>query len=262
MSIIAKLNIKLMRTFTIFSWTRKIALKIITSKKGLELKSIDNSDINYNAQKILKEIEENGFSSLVNISHERLKKILDYTNTIDFLSVDNNIPFKINYDNPIKPEKSLWYGNSDILRCKEINELVHDSTNLEIATKYLGKTPIIKDVRIWWSFPQENKEYNHLYGFHYDIDSYKFLKQFIYLTDVDEKSGPHVIISNTHKKKNFFEKYNRRLTDKQVEQRYNKDRINIMTAKAGEGFFEDTFAYHKGTLPEKPRLILQIEYSI
>ena len=35
-----------------------------------------------------------------------------------------------------------------------------------------------------------------------------------------------------------------------------------MLGKAGEGFFEDTFSYHKGTTPHKPRLIFQVEYSI
>jgi hypothetical protein len=115
---------------------------------------------------------------------------------------------------------------------------------------------------MWWSFPPEDDNYNSLYGFHYDIDALKFLKLFIYITDVDEDSGPHVIISKTHLKKSFFEKINRRLKDDQVEKLFNKDQINVMTADKGCGFFEDTFAYHKGTTPKKPRLILQMEYSL
>jgi len=262
MSLTAKFNTKLMRTLTLYSLTRELALKIIRNKKAIELKSVVNNDISYSPKKVLKEIKTNGFSGIVTIGEPRLKKIIEYANSINFFSIDGQESFKIDYETPIKPSKSLWYWNEDIMNCKEVNELVYDKINLEIASNYLGKTPTIKDVRIWWSFPQEKKEYNHLYGFHYDIDSYKFLKQFIYLTDVDEKSGPHVIISNTHKEKNFFEKFNRRLTDEQVEERYEKNKINVMTGKAGSGFFEDTFAYHKGTLPEKPRLILQIEYSI
>lgn len=262
MSITAKLKIKLMRVLTINSFTRQLALKVVRSRKTKKIQTVANSDILYNPDNILEEIEDNGFSSIVNVGEVRLKNIINYTNSIDFFSIDKREPFNIEYSKPIKPDESLWYTNGNVLECKDIHDLVYDKTNIEIATKYLGKTPTIKDVRVWWSFPQNEKKYNQLYGYHYDIDAYKFLKLFIYLTDVDIDSGPHVIISNTHKKKTIFEKLNRRLTDAQADKYFSKDRINIMTAKAGEGFFEDTFAYHKGTAPKKPRLILQVEYAV
>lgn len=262
MSFIAKLKIKSMRILTINSWTRELALIIVRSKKRPTLKSIENEDITYQSGQTLNEIKNNGFSNILTIGDRRLNNIIDYTNNINFLSLETKKAYKINYDNPTKPSESLWYDNGDVIDCKDIKELVYDKKNLEIAEEYLGCTPKIKDVRIWWSFPQDKKEHTPLYGFHYDIDAYKFLKQFIYLTDVDKNCGPHVIIAKTHKHKNLFEKFNRRLTDKQVEKHYNKERVNVMTGKAGDGFFEDTFAYHKGTAPQKPRLILQIEYSV
>ena len=35
--------------------------------------------------------------------------------------------------------------------------------------------------------------------FHFDLDRIKWLKFFIYLTDVKINSGPHVYVSGTHK---------------------------------------------------------------
>ena len=50
--------------------------------------------------------------------------------------------------------------------------------------------------------------------------------------------------------------------DKNTIEKFNSKDINVMLGKAGEGVFEDTFSYHKGTTPQKPRLIFQVEYSI
>ena len=53
------------------------------------------------------------------------------------------------------------------------------------------------------------------YGFHYDVDDFKFLKLFFYLNDVDENCGPHVYVKNNGKK-NFKEYINRRVDDNYV----------------------------------------------
>ena len=147
----------------------------------------------------------------------------------------------------------------------------HDRTMNEgkktssIAEKYLGCAPQFVGSQIWWSYPHLDatgkQTKTPLYGFHYDIDDLKFLKIFFYLNDVDEDRGPHVIIGNTHKKKNYFEIKNRRLTDAVAVEKYG-DQIKVIEGKAGEGFFEDTFCYHKGTHPNKRRLLLQFEFAI
>ena len=51
------------------------------------------------------------------------------------------------------------------------------------------------------------------------------------------------------------------MSEKDAQEKY-KDQINVITGKAGDGFFEDTFSYHKGTHPNKRRLLLQFEYAI
>lgn len=251
-----------MRTLAIFHLTREIGLWFLRLKPKKDFLPIENVDILFSTEKVINQLESNGFSDLVSISKERLNAIIKFANSIQFQNLEGNNKFYIDYSRPLKPSSSLWYTNGEVMQCKAIKSLVYDKKILKIATSYLKKEPIIKDVRMWWSFPPEKDQYNSLYGYHYDIDALKFLKLFIYLTDVDENSGPHVIISKTHKRKTLFEKLNRRLTDEEATKRFKKDSINVMTANAGEGFFEDTFAYHKGATPKKPRFILQIEYAI
>jgi len=259
---IKKIVIKIMRMIAVFRISRIVALGIVKLLPRNKIKRVDNKDVSLNVDKVFKEIEMNGHSNVFAINEERLNKIIEYSNTIEYKNLQGNESFKINYDDPKRPSESLWYANYNIIESNVIKELVYDSKILEIAKKYLGAEPIVKDVRMWWSFPPKNKNYNELYGFHYDIDALKFLKLFVYITDVGQDSGPHVIISKTHKSKSFFEKKNRRLTDEQVSQNYKKGSVNTIIGAKGSAFFEDTFCYHKGTIPEKPRFILQFEYAI
>ena len=115
--------------------------------------------------------------------------------------------------------------------------------------------------QIWYTFPQESKAKHHNFGFHYDIDDYRFLKFFFYLDDVDENTGPHVIIESSHKESSIFKFFNRRISDEVAESKY-KNKIKVMLGKPGQGFAEDTFCYHKGTYPLKRRLILQVQFGI
>jgi len=251
-----------MRAITIFSTLRSITLGFIRIIPKAKLNRTSKEDINIDRDQLLAEVKENGFSSTFNISSKRVNRIIEYNNQVNYKGIDGKGSFNIDYNNPQRPSTELWYTNPNAEECDAIKELVYNEDILHIAKEYLGKEPTIKDVRTWWSFPQDKKEYNHLYGYHYDIDSYKFLKMFVYITDVDENGGPHAIISKTHLAKDMYEKKNRRLTDEMADNKYEKDRFFVMKGKRGTCFFEDTFSYHKGTIPCYPRLILQLEFSI
>ena len=40
---------------------------------------------------------------------------------------------------------------------------------------------------------------NNEFGYHYDIDGFRFLKVFFYLTDVTEIHGPHALLKIVEK---------------------------------------------------------------
>jgi hypothetical protein len=142
----------------------------------------------------------------------------------------------------------------------EIIALANSDQFLKIAERYLGCVPTISNLQIWWSFPgHESAEDSE--NFHRDVDDWKFLKLFVYLTDVDEENGPHVYVQKSLKKHRTLEI--RRYTDLEVESLFKKEDIIQMLGKKGEGLMEDTFGFHKGQLAKsKRRLLLQIQYSI
>jgi hypothetical protein len=258
---ISKIKEKSMRLACRFNFTREIGISL--TKKNQKLATMDEIDLDVDVTGFVNRIKDIGFSQTFKIPQEVKKGIVNYARKVSYEGQYSNKIFNIDYDNPTKPHTDLWYLDKDIYtNCDIAKQLAHNTKLVEIAKKYLEKEPKIKSVHSWWSFPQDKESYIHNYGYHYDIDSYKFVKFFIYLTDVDLDCGPHVIVSNTHKRKTMYEKRNRKLTEEQAQKLFKKEQINVMTGKAGEGFFEDTFAYHKGTAPKKPRLIFQVEYSI
>ena len=85
-----------------------------------------------------------------------------------------------------------------------LQALTSDTQLVAIARKYLGTVPVPIQARIWWSFPgPADSEEQRLagQGFHYDIDSYRGLTFFFYLTDVGPSNGAHVYVRGTHVKK-------------------------------------------------------------
>jgi hypothetical protein len=214
------------------------------------------------------ELNEKGFAAGIAIPDSSLRGILDYCSGAKFKSGRDGREISIDLrreENPLSPTHHIYRLQEPQNHCEEINRIAHDPFMVEVARRYLKTEPVLVDARIWWSYPYVDSAGNPLrtpdFGFHYDIDDYKFLKVFFYLIDVDEERGPHVIVAGTHHGKDFYEKLHRRLTDEQAASRYG-DRITVMTGRSGTGFFEDTFCYHKGANPKKRRLLMEFEYSL
>lgn len=73
--------------------------------------------------------------------------------------------------------------------------IANDLAVLSIVQDYLGATPTIS-ILICWSIPKDGVA-KDAQLFHRDVSDYKFVKLFIYLTDVVEESGPHLYIKQT-----------------------------------------------------------------
>ena len=258
----------IIRKIAIVNFLRPIAIKYysLTSKsshKPYKTSVFPNLDV----AKELKEIKKNGYSIGIALSSDQLDEVLAFCEENEVcVDRDRTDRIKIPMKDESQPLKGTVFSYTNTYhRCEAIRKIAHDPKVLEIAKAYLGCDPKFLGSQIWWSYPHldesGNKTKTPLYGYHYDIDDLKFLKIFFYLNDVDEDRGPHVIIGGTHKKKNYFEMRNRRLSDESAEEKY-EDQIKVITGKAGEGFFEDTFCYHKGTHPNKRRLLLQFEFAI
>jgi hypothetical protein len=149
-----------------------------------------------------------------------------------------------------------------------LNQIIHDPGLLAIAAQYFGTDPVLVGSELLWSFPVPSTSTQRMKAaqvMHYDIDDYRCLKFFFYLTDVDEGSGPHACIPRTHRGKKWLHQVLGQRCAKIDDEKLIADyggKIVTLCGAPGFGFVEDPFCFHRGNPVErKPRLMLQVEYA-
>lgn len=152
------------------------------------------------------------------------------------------------------------YHLRDIVDCPHIVELANNPLVLRLAARYIGCKPTISALVLRWSFPRSGAGVG-LQAFHRDVDDWRFVKLFVYLTDVDAESGPHVYVRGSHLTKSTIRL--RPYSEDDIQRAYGSKRVIAVTGSSGFGFIADTYGIHKGAVPTKhPRLLLQIQYSL
>jgi len=153
--------------------------------------------------------------------------------------------------------------------CPQIKQLANDPKLREIATNYIGKQAKYTGASLFWTFPIEgtssDADQQKFRYFHYDIDDFAGLRFCFYLTDVTLEDGPHICIRGSHIKKSILHILNyvsRIQTEAELTKIYQSEKFATIIGKAGLGFMEDTFCFHKGNPPRnKPRLFLQLHFA-
>jgi hypothetical protein len=158
--------------------------------------------------------------------------------------------------------RSAHYPLRAVLTCPNVLDVANHSSILGIVTRYLGCKPTISQIGLRWTFPSTTGAHDFTHELHRDYDDWKSVKLFVYLTDVDERSGPHVFVATSHRTSGRF-RCSSYYALRDVEAEYGREQIVSVTAPRGSGFFADTFGIHKGELPlSGPRLLLGIQYSL
>jgi hypothetical protein len=148
----------------------------------------------------------------------------------------------------------------DVLRAPHLVALANSPRILGIVSEFLGCKPTIGYLAAWWSYHTDIGAQQAEF-FHRDVDDWKFVKLFVYLTDVGPDSGPHVYVQNSANCAKLTKI--RRFTDEEVRDTFGPENLLVMTAKAGQGFLEDTFGIHKGQpVVNGTRLIFQVVYGL
>jgi hypothetical protein len=176
---------------------------------------------------------------------------------------------------PYRPDDSLFLPDSavrnpdshighhsadDILRAPYLLSIANRPDILAIVERLLGCKPTLSYLATWWSY-HTDKGAQQAEHFHRDVDDWRFVKLFIYLSDVGVKNGPHIYVSNSLASPALREI--RRFTDQEIVSTFGVDQVMEITGCAGEGFLEDTFGIHKGQpVGEGRRLIFQAVYSM
>ena len=152
------------------------------------------------------------------------------------------------------------YQLRDIVTCPHILALANSPALLGLAARYLDCKPTISALGVRWSFPVEGDR-SALQAFHRDSEDWRYLKVLVYLTDVDDESGPHVYLHGSHLTRAPMRL--RYYSDAEISNDYASTMLLTATGSRGFCFAVDTAGIHKGTAPSNhPRLMLQIQYSL
>jgi hypothetical protein len=152
------------------------------------------------------------------------------------------------------------HASRDIVLAPYLFALANDPAILRVASRFLGCRATLGYTSVWWSYntPLGAQEAEN---FHRDVDDWKFLKLFVYLTDVTRENGPHVYVSHSVRSPKL--RVIRRFEDQEVIDAFGSGNILELTAPAGAGFLENTFGVHKGTpVVRGRRLMFQAVYSL
>lgn len=154
------------------------------------------------------------------------------------------------------------YFDNEVVACApHAFEIANDPKVLEIVSDMLGAKPTISYMTAWWSLPAGDGKALQAENFHRDVDDWRFVKLFCYLTDVDESSGPHMFVQGSHNINKLTEI--RRFSDEEVISTFGPENVVRFTGTAGTAFLENTYGIHRGFPPaSKPRLIYQVLYSL
>jgi len=148
------------------------------------------------------------------------------------------------------------------------NKLISLSINqslLRIVSNYLGVAPRISNIDLWYNrISKDNRTYSQ--NWHRDPEDKRFVKVFLYFTDVDDNSGPFNYVKGTNVGGKLFNSFRARpfrgeYFNESVVNKFNKNVI-IGTGKKGTIIFCDTRGLHRGGFcKNKARYLLNIVYT-
>lgn len=163
---------------------------------------------------------------------------------------------------------TYWLDDQNsAVRDPVLSRLALDPYILSTVGQYFGCAPIHVQTTAWFSFPGDPASADLSASaqlFHQDKEFTRFLKVFIYLSDVDTESGPHCYVEASHIDELVIHgvPFSSRLSDAEIEKIYGRERMREVTGPAGTVLFGDTSAAHKGQPVSKGhRVLLQFEYA-
>jgi hypothetical protein len=159
------------------------------------------------------------------------------------------------------------FETQDLLDNPDVQALLADLSLVALAQGYLGARPAVDVLNMWWQTDfSKIPDSEAAQFFHFDMDRPKWLKFFIYLTNVESQNGPHSFVAGSHRTgaipQRLLRKGYARLTDDEVAVEFDRTDIREFSAPRGTIIAEDTRGLHKGKhVQAGDRLVLQIQFS-
>jgi hypothetical protein len=245
-------------------------LLFIKSNKISNLNS-DNKKYELHTNDMQKNLKNNGYLVLPDfLSIDQCKYLEDLAKIIPGHQINDEKNFFINRSS-MKFDSAISRFDLDsnyLVNDFVIQNIFSDIFLIDICSKYFGSLPILTAVSMWWSnyySPLPDSKSAQLW--HFDMDRIRWLKLFIYITDVDINSGPHQFVEGSHIDYgipyNLLSKGYVRLTEDEISKNFNSNKIKTFTGKRGTLIIEDSRGLHRGFKPlSQNRLIFQLEFSV
>ena len=228
---------------------------INSRREAYELGTLDE-----NLKQYADELDKNGYCVIRNFlsSEEDLNKINLVKQEFEKTKKEN----KLQYNNFYTEQAAHPLFTFD-----SVPVLAFDDRFIGICKHYFQCVPTLNNVSVRKSKASKKSEWE-LPGaglttlYHCDKDSPRFLKFFIYLTDVTDKNGPFTYVAGSHLEKEPNWRTDYRRDASYIEQVYGTERIKKLTGKIGDLVIANTNGWHKGTkVEEGERLLLTIYYN-
>jgi hypothetical protein len=224
-----------------FTWSRWLIASLVAHGINLLFSTtvaVDPDDSEINSNRAI--LQEKGWTPLKPLlSAAQIEDILSFLKTKDPEGVAR-----------------ASYQLADVLRCPHVLSTINHPSVLTMARHYLGCPPTISSIGIHLTTPIEGESVA-VQRFHRDVDEWKFCKLFIYLTDVDDDSGPHEFVEGSQRSSGSI------MSVPYAEDKLEQTNRRKIVGPAGTTFIADTWGIHRGNMPiSKPRIILQVQYSI
>lgn len=207
------------------------------------------------------------------LSPEFCERIVQHTLAIDCQAMSDEIsaqagPIRFaRYDrqNPVAAKYALT--EDDTTDIAEVQQLIADPSLIAVAQNYLKAKPIFSGISLWWSpSVKEIPDADAAQEFHWDMERIRWLRYFIYLTDVSAENGPHCFIEGTHRTgaipRDLLDRGYVRHSDETILGTYGEKAYHEFVGRRGTIIAEDSRGFHKGALPRRgDRLLLAFELS-
>ena len=231
-------------------------IKFTQSKPSKEIISISN------------ELKKKGYSVLdFKISDELLSGLINLTKKLkcSYSKFDPK-SVKVIFNKNLHKLPSYYYDPFEMLNQKEVVNVIKFLKNIDIANTYFGSKSYLIGLNMWWSTIGKESDTFSAQKFHFDLNGIKWLKYFVYLSDVTIDNGPHTYVEGTHrsfsKPYSILKKGYKRIADQEIETYFSKDRVHQLVGNKGTIIIGDTSCFHKGMVPKKQnRLIFEITLS-
>lgn len=237
------------------------AVRNYVSIFGNRSRLADRHDSNLTLQ-----LREDGFMELDKLSDKTVSDLVKY-----FLESQQEefVDLKCFFERKRSQNFVRSEGIDIVLNDKLCKSVLSELRIMPIVTEFLGlsSSEILISAKVDALFRLDGERklknnYDDALEFHRDVDSFRFVKAFVYLVDIDKGYGEHEVCIRSHKSLPLNLRTIQRHQYSRLKESLPHFELKNIVGKAGYSWIEDTTTFHRGTVPRiGDRLMLSLSFN-